>query len=197
MLFVSLLIGAIVLNTALVAWHRRIKQGQFVITANSNGLFRFETDLGHFRLNTADDRFDFTTQNGAGHCPISDVSRLEFSSTAESAFLHELFYGLDLTDLMDTYKDTIETYWIFAVLKDGTRFPVFVVSQYVQREFLMGWYIELQELLLGKIGLFKNSYKYSRAVYKGLWKVFDAHGAKLADAGTGDLYAYRRRNRPR
>jgi hypothetical protein len=73
-----------------------------------------------------------------------------------------MFFGYNLTDLLPRYHDTVEWLAIAAVTHDGKRIPLFLSGRYQQREFLLGWYIELQERLLGRIGLLKDVEAQSR-----------------------------------
>jgi hypothetical protein len=82
----------------------------------------------------------------------------------KSAFLQELVLGLDLTDLLPRYRDTVEWFSIAAVTVGEERIPLYVGGQYMRREFLMTWYINLQATLLEKFGILRDEEVESRAV---------------------------------
>lgn len=173
---------AIALDTLFVAYFRRLKQGQFNVTLDIPSLYRFETDLGKFQINRKHGRIDYVAKNRARHCPLSDVERIEFTSSKEHAFFEELLFGYDLTDLFEAYRDTIDNYVILVHRKNALSFPVFTATQYKKRDFWMGWYITLQEDLLERMGLFRNGYTHSMAAYMELRKAFAASGIRSGSA---------------
>lgn len=201
--FFLLLVIGFVLDTILVGWFRRLKQGKFDVTLDAPSLYRFETDLGQFQINTVHGRFDFKARhktshwlltdvvhgrfdfeakNKTGHWLLSDLERIEFKSTKKHAFLEELFFGYGPSDLFKRYRDTFDYFVITVHCKNGLRLPVFIASQHQQRDFLSGWYIQLQEALLKRLGLFKKGYNHSMAAYMRLREVFAASGIRSGSA---------------
>ena len=78
----------------------------------------------------------------------------------------ELFFGFNLTDFMGRYRDTREWFSIAAVARGGQRIPLYLGSRYQRREFLMGWYIDLQSALLSRMGLLRDAESESREAYE-------------------------------
>ena len=78
----------------------------------------------------------------------------------------------------------MEYFVITVATRDGRNVPLYVASQIRPREFLMGWSIRLGEILLARLGLYKDGYRHSRAVYLNLVKIFRAAGVALPDAET-------------
>lgn len=203
MKFLLLLPFVFVLDLMLVAWFRRLKQGKFDVTLAAPSLYRFETDLGQFQINTVHGRFDFKARhksrhwlltdvvhgefdvdpkNKTGHWALSDLDRIEFNSAKNHAILEELLFGYSPTDLFERYRDTVDYFVITVHCKNGSRLPVYIASQYKQRDFLSGWYIRLQEVLLERLGLFKKGYNHSMAAYMQLREVFAASGIRSGSA---------------
>lgn len=139
-------------------------------------LYRLETDLGVFSIDRKHRRFNFSTGDEQGYWTLDDVSDIKFESGASYAFLLELFYGLDVTDLFKPYRDTIEHFVVYVQTRDGRRMPVFSVRQYKPRDFLMGWYIAMEEIVLGNLRLFVNARDYSRLAYRKVWQAFADSG---------------------
>ena len=91
-----------------------------------------------------------------GSISFTDISGLSYEATEESAYALEFLNGFDLTDLMPQYKDSIVWRNIYLHTTDGNKLLLFAVGQYIPREFLLTWFIELQAKVLAAIGLYQD-----------------------------------------
>lgn len=182
MTFSLFLLAAILLSFLLVAWFRRLKQSRFEVTLDVPDLFRFETDLGRFQINRKHGRFDAVTADEKRHYLLSDIDRIEFQWTKKHALMEEILFGYHITDLFEVYRDTIDYYVILVHPRNALPVPVYAACQYQQRDFLSGWYIKLQQVLLGRLGLFKDGYVHSTSVYMQLREAFAASGIRSGSA---------------
>jgi len=182
-IYVGLLLAAITLDFIIVAWFRRLRRGRYRVTVDTPGLVCFETDLGKFQVNAAHSRLQFDADAGY-YWSLEDIGHLEFEATQRWSLIGEFLLGWEPTDIVEEYRDRLEYFVIYVATTDGRREPLFIASQYRPRQFLMGWYIRLQEDLLERLGLFKNGYRHSRSVYLNLVKIFRAVGVTLPDAET-------------
>ncbi len=183
LVFIGSLIGVILIGSIFVAWFRRLRRGKYQVTVDTPGLVCFETDFGRFQVNTAHSIFRFEGEQN-GSWPLADIQHLEFEATQRWSLIADLIFGWDPTDVVEEYRDRLEYYAIYIMTTDGRHQPLYIASQLRPREFLMGWYIRLQEVILERMGLFKNGYRHSRSVYLNLAKVFRAAGVPLKDALT-------------
>jgi len=181
--YLALLGIAILIDSVVVAWFRRMRRGKYRTTVDTPGLVCFETDFGKFQVNTAHSSFSFDGEE-KGTWQLADIRHLEFEATQRSSLIAEFLLGWNPTDIVAEYRDRLEYYAIYIMTADGRRQPLYIASQLRPREFLMGWYIEFQEVILERLGLFRSGYRRSRFVYFNLVKVFRAAGVALPDADT-------------
>jgi hypothetical protein len=97
-----------------------------------------------------------------GTLAFDEVDGIEYRAVERNALLGEWFFGFDITDFMGRYRDTREWFSIAVVAHGGRRIPLYLGSRYQRREFLMGWYIDLQSALLSRLGLLKDAEAESR-----------------------------------
>jgi hypothetical protein len=97
-----------------------------------------------------------------GTVPLAAIKGIEYHAQVKYAFLQELFFGLDLTDLLPRYHDTVEWFSVTVVTLEGERIPLYLGGRYCPREFLMTWYIELQAAFLERLGLLPDAETESR-----------------------------------
>ena len=176
LIFVLVFPILVAMGMGIHAYTARLKQGHFEITLDSQNQFRFESDLGSFELDREQGRLNFIAEHGQGHCELSEISHIGFEIVSEYALFHEIVFGFDLTDLLEQYRDQHEYYIIHVKSTEGIDLPVYIASQYRPKEFLQGWYFELMEYWLAKLGLFRHGFKRSRAVHQVLWRVFRNFG---------------------
>ncbi len=186
-IYIASLAAAILIGSFLVAWFRRLRRGKYRTTVDTPGLVCFETDFGKFHVNTSHSSFRFEGEQ-SGSWPLADIRHLEFEATQRWSLISDLIFGWDPTDIVEEYRDRLEYYAIYIMTADGRRQPLYIASQLRPREFLMNWYIRFQEMILERLGLFKNGYRHSRSVYLNLVKTFRAAGVPLPDAETALPY---------
>ena len=186
-IYIVSLAAAILIGSILVAWFRRLRRGKYRITVDTPGLVCFETDFGKFQVNTAHSSFRFDGEE-IGTWSLADIRHLEFEASQRWSLIAEFLLGWNPTDIVEEYRDRLEYFAIYIKTTDGRHQPLYIASQLRPREFLMGWYIRFQEVILERLGLFKNGYRHSRSVYLNLVKIFRAAGVPLPDADTALPY---------
>lgn len=154
----------VLMDTFWVAVFRTTPQGRFKVSIDNVSSFSFLTKLGAFSVDRGKRMLSFVIPGQKkGLLPLSHIKGLEYRAQVKSATLQELFFGLDLTDLLPRYRDTIDWYSISAVTTDEERIPIYLGGQYQPREFLLTWYIDLQAALLERLGLVHDEGEESRA----------------------------------
>lgn len=159
---VLLLVVGAALDTAWVALFRAQPVGKFKVTRDGSAIFQFDSNLGSFTILPREGRLSFRDRGALRAVERSEIRGLEYRMHESGALLQELFFGFDLTDLLERYRDTVEWFSLTVVTHDGQRIPLFASGQYRQREFLMGWYIDAQTALLDWLGLLTDVEQQSR-----------------------------------
>jgi hypothetical protein len=160
---VAVVLAGIVLDTVWVAVFRASPVGKFHVMRDTPSTLAVVSKTGTFTVNKIDGILTFACGKQRGSLRVSEIKGLEYRANENAAILEELFFGLDLTDFLAAYQDTIEWFSISVVATNGTRVPLYLSGRYCPREFLMGWYIELQAELLARIGLLKDVEEQSRS----------------------------------
>ena len=186
-IYIVSLAVAVLIGLIFIAWFRRLRGGKYRVTVDTPGLVCFETDFGKFQVNAAHSSFRFEGKKN-GSWQLADIRVLEFEATQRSSLIAEFLLGWNPTDILEEYRDRLEYYAIYIMTTDGRHQPLYIASQLRPREFLMGWYIRFQEVILERVGLFKNGYRHSRSVYLNLVKIFRAAGVPLSDTDTALPY---------
>ena len=155
---------AIVIDTVWVALFRAQPVGKFKVLRDGDAVFQFQTDLGWFTILPKEGKLNFKGSNGNGSVVRADLKGLEFRVNESIAVMQELFFGLNGTDLLARYMDTVDWFSLTAVTVDGRRIPLYLSGQYTPREFLLSWYIELQATVLRRLGLLVDVEEQSRQV---------------------------------
>ena len=156
------LAAAIVIDTAWVALFRAQPVGKFHVNRRGTALFQFTTTLGNCTIYPKAGRLEFNGSKGKLTVAFADIKGLEYRVNERYALIQELFFGYDFTDTLARYQDSVYWFSIAVVTHQNTRIPVYLSGQYVQREFFLDWYIELQSLLLEKLGLLTDVEEQSR-----------------------------------
>ncbi len=164
------------LDFLFVAFFRRLKKGHFKVHSDTTEAFEFSTSVGGFAIDRANRVFKYATPDGRGSIPLDDVDKLEFGLVEKYAFLQEMFFGFDLTDIMGRYQDSDYWYSISVRTSAGEHVPIYIAGQYKQREFLLTWYINLQQRILEKLGVFVDVHEWSRAVVDSIQAAFQRSG---------------------
>ena len=156
-------IAFVVLDTIWLALFRVLPLGKFRVLSSADSLFSFKTNVGAFSANQERHTFVYSMSEQRGSVPFSAIKGLEYRVDVKYAYLQELFFGFDLTDLLERYRDTVEWFSITLVTLDGKRIPLYLSGEYCPREFFASWYIELQASLLQKFGIIQDVEMQSRA----------------------------------
>jgi hypothetical protein len=154
----------VVIDTIWLAIFSVMPQGKFRVLVDSPSSFGFLTTLGGFAVDRGKRILSYTLPGRRGTVPFTAIKGLEYRAQVKHAFLQELVFGLNLTDLLTRYRDTVEWFSIAAVTVSEERIPLYLGGQYMRREFLMTWYINLQATLLEKLGILRDEEVESRAV---------------------------------
>jgi hypothetical protein len=170
---------AFALSFVTAAVLRRMRMGRFVVRRDNTQAFGFETDFGRFHVDRTRGVIVATGKRAARTIAVADVVRLRYLAEERWAILEEWFMGLDLTDFLDGYRDLMHWHTIALELADGTQVPVFTAGEYEPREFLMGWYLDLQAGLLQRVGLMRDVSEYARGVCDRLRDELLRSGAQL------------------
>lgn len=154
---------AVLVDTAWVAVFRARCIGSFKVLRDTADTFSFSSNHGTFTVNRRSQTLGYVLGKRRGLLALSDIQGIEYRAKEEYAFLEEFFFGFDWTDLFSRYQDTVDWFSIGVVATDGRRIPLYLSGQYSPREFLLGWYIELQAAVLVRLGLLKDVEAQSRA----------------------------------
>ncbi len=167
------------LDFIFVAFFRRLKKGRYKVHANTAEVVEFSTDVGGFAIDRVHEEFRYATPEGRGSVPLAAVRKLEFGLVEKYALLQEILFGFDLTDYLGRYQDS--DYWYSIVVRtvEGEHIPVYIAGQYKQREFLMTWYINLQQRVLEVLGVFVDVHDWSRAVVDSIQDAFQESGVPV------------------
>lgn len=154
--------AAVAIDTAFVALFHRHKAGTFEVARDDDDVFRFVSDTGRFNIYPGQRKLGYTVGTERGTLAFDEMDGIEYRAEERHALLAELFFGFDITDFMGRYHDSREWFSIAVVARGGHRIPLYLGSSWRQREFLMGWYIELQSALLSRLGLLRDAEVESR-----------------------------------
>ena len=160
--FLLILFASFAIDTAFVALFRAHKAGKFDVVRDDAKTFGFVSDTGRFNIYPEERKIGYTVGVERGTLAFDEVDGIEYRAEERHALLGELFFGFNITDFMGRYRDTREWFSIAVVAHGGRRIPLYLGSRYQRREFLMGWYIDLQSALLSRLGLLKDAEAESR-----------------------------------
>lgn len=152
LLFLLVMVLALAANVASAVFYRRMRKGRFDVLARTSTGTSFRTDLATFRIDTTHRTVALVAKDGRRSASIDDVQAVRIRESEESALLLELLRGFDLMDFAGRYRDTVLWSTISLRFVDGSEWPVFVAGKYQPREFLMGWFLELQARALVRMG---------------------------------------------
>ena len=162
LLLLLALLAGFAIDTAFVALFHAHKAGKFEILRDDGEAFSFVSDTGRFNAYPGQRKLGYTVGAQRGTLAFDEMDGIEYRAEERHALLAELFFGFNLTDVMGRYRDTREWFSIAVVARGGQRIPLYLGSSWQRREFLMGWYIDLQSALLSRLGLLKDAEAESR-----------------------------------
>lgn len=157
-------LAAVVVDTAWVALFRAQPVGRFKVVREGESVFQFQSDVGSFTILPREGKLKYKTSAGPQEITQENLKGIEYHVNESVAVLQELFFGLQGTDLLARYMDTVDWFSLVAVSKDGRRVPLYLSGQYTPREFMLSWYIELQAWFLQRVGLMADVEQQSREV---------------------------------
>ena len=163
---IVLVVLGIVLDYFWTTLFRRVRKGKFKVVSDFEGAFQFETNFGQFRIDHKTQRMSVVSKQKRVSFSLKDISALRYTYNDEWALFNEWLFGFDYTDLLTNYQDLIHWYTITIKTNDGQKIPVFVAGQWEPREFLFGWYIQLQENILSRFGLFREIDEHCSEVFE-------------------------------
>lgn len=166
LLLLFALLAGFAIDTAFVALFRAHKAGRFDVVRDDAKSFGFVSDTGRFNIYPDERKIGYNVGAERGTLAFDELDGIEYRAEERDALLAELFFGFDLTDFMGRYRDTREWFSIAVVARGGRRVPLYLGSRYQRREFLMGWYIDLQSALLSRLGLSRDAEAESREAYE-------------------------------
>ena len=164
----------VLLNFLFFAFFRRLKKGRFKVHTDTADVFEFSTDVGGFAIDRNERVFRYATPELSGSIPFDAVQKLEFGLVDKYPVLQEWFFGFSLTDTMRRYQDSDYWYSITVRTAEGKHIPIFIAGQWKQREFLMTWYVNLQQRILETLGIFVDVHEWSRTVVDSIKDAFQA-----------------------
>jgi hypothetical protein len=186
-LFLTILIGAAVVDILLVALLRQPSGGKFEVVEDTDQHFRFGTDLGEFLLDKNSGEFVYKLNGGSAAMPLGNIQSVEFNFSERWALAQEFLFGIQATDVIfDRYKDSKYTYSIRVVTVDRRSIPVYTASQYHPREFMMTWYINLHQSLMERLGWYTDGFEHSMSTLERLRDAFEDAGVSVRKAHAGD-----------
>lgn len=152
LLVVLLMTFALAANVVSAVFFRRMRKGRFDVLARTPAGTSFRTDLATFRIDTVHRSIALVSPSGRRSAPLGDVQAVRIRESEDAAWLLEFMRGFDLMDLAGRYRDTVLWSTVSLRFVDGSEWPVFVAGQYQPREFLMGWFLDLQARVLVRLG---------------------------------------------
>jgi hypothetical protein len=170
--FPILVVVGVVADYIFTAYFRRLKKATFVVTQDTPQQYAFQSDVGGFRIDRDARKVFYAVGGKRAKVSFDEIKRLKLAYADNSALFEELFFGFDVTDLMGRYQDSNHWYTIQLELVDGSRIPLFTAGQHQPREFLLGWYITLQERLLERFGAFRDVHEFAGLVLDELRDAF-------------------------
>lgn len=174
------IVAALAMDLLFVGLFRTMRKGRFKAIRSSPGTFGARTDFGLFTINGARQTLAMTKGTSMKTVPLADVVRLKYSQHDSWAGFAEFFLGFDLPDFFAPYQDRVNWHTIKLVLRGGEEVPVFVAGEYEPREFLFGWYLNLQASALRSMGFLTDVPVHAHACLDVLLAELRRGGANVA-----------------
>ncbi|MDJ0708823.1 MAG: hypothetical protein QNJ14_00465 [Woeseiaceae bacterium] len=169
---IGLIVVGVVVDYFFVAVFRGLKRAKFTVTEDSPSNYSFLTDVGGYRIDRQARTLSYAISGKRSVVSLDDLKRLKYGYLDKSAFMAEVFFGFDLTDFFGPYQDINHWYEIHLETVSGEKIPLFTAGQYQPREFLLTWYITLQQSILEKMGFFHDVHEYSHRVLDEIKNAF-------------------------
>lgn len=154
-IFLSLLAGlllAVLADTFWVLVFRAQPVGRFKPVLQGTALVRIDSSAGAITVYPRERRLEVQQRGRRQRLSFDDLRGLEYRVEERTGWLQELFFGLDITDLLHRYRDTVDWFSITAVTHHGERVPLYLSGRWQRREFMLRWYIDGQQAVLQRLG---------------------------------------------
>ncbi|MFN6994423.1 MAG: hypothetical protein ACK4PH_09480 [Aquincola tertiaricarbonis] len=161
----GLLLGlafAVLADTFWVVVFRAQPVGRFKRVLQGTALVRIEGSAGAILIYPRERRLEVQHRGRRHRLAFDDIRGLEYRVEERPAWLQELFFGLDITDLLSRYQDTVDWFSIALLTHGGERVPLYLSGRWQRREFALGWYIDAQQAVLQRLGLMADVERRSR-----------------------------------
>lgn len=178
-LVVGVIALALAANVASTVFVRRMRKGRFDVMARTASGTSFRTDLATFRIDTAHRTVARTGKDGRGSAPLADVRAVRIREAEQSAWLLEWMRGLDITDLMGRYRDSMLWWTVSLTFDDGSEWPLFIAGQYQPREFLLGGYLAWQYRVLVRLGWITDVPDHVQGVAEAIQQLLERGGVRV------------------
>ena len=139
-----------------IALLRRMRKGRFQVQLDHPGVFAFSTNFGAFKIDHTRKLLSVGPTD-TKTIPLVDIASVNYHHHNGGT---PLFRG-----------GGVDWYTIIIRLKDGKEFPVFVAGEYLPRQFLseesellMGRWLDLEYVILQRLGLSKDVSEYARSI---------------------------------
>jgi len=167
------IILAIILDTLFVGLFRRRRGGKSKLIEYSNGSFRIQSEFGIIKYSSEDKFLRCTIKGKSTKLAADRVLGIKYRAEARYALLEELLFGFNIADFFARYQDSVDWYSISLIGPDDIELPIYIAGQYQPREFLLGWYIDMQRHFLEKVGLVTDIEIESRQLVTDLLKCLE------------------------
>ncbi|MFZ3087754.1 MAG: hypothetical protein WA123_06785 [Methylotenera sp.] len=159
-----LLIAALGILTHLfwMGLFRQINKGRFNVIKNTTKSFKVISDFGSVNIDHELQKLTLGGKNRYLKIDLNQITGVRFTHDDEWARFAEWFFGVGLLDVFPAFRDRVHWYTIKLVLSDGKEVPIFVAGEYEPREFLMGWYLDLEVSILSWFGVLPDVGAYAR-----------------------------------
>ncbi len=152
-LIAAILSIGITLNFGWVTFTRRLRNEKLSISINPTKI-GITTDRGFIQFDVDRAMVVYSLEGARGNIPFNDITGLKLATSEESALGMEFLGGFDITDLLSKYRDKIVWNNIYLRIASENDLLIYSVGQYLPKEFLLTWWIDLQASILKRFGLF-------------------------------------------
>jgi hypothetical protein len=139
-----------------IGFLRWMQKGRFEVLEDSPGRLVFRSNCELFTLHRPSGTLVWDQKGRKVSTRLEEIKGIDYLSNDDGALALEFLDGFDLTDLWPRYRDTVEHHEVALVTERHGRVPVFYGSRWQRREFLLGWFIDLQDALLVRSGLIRD-----------------------------------------
>ncbi len=143
--------AAFLFSLAYRAWRSRIHNGRYDLTAGDKTL-ELRTHLGRFIIHRQERYFEAVyADNRTVKISFDDIRNIEMLTEDVEAMWQEfLLEGFSIfIDTFGKYRDVVQTHSMVVVTKGFKRYPLFIMKQYLVKDFLnLGIILQLDVLAM-------------------------------------------------